>query len=386
MTFIPTRAAGLDRLDAFVGRAGRDYAETRNFDHGPTDRTNVSLLSPYLRYRLITEDEVVAAVRARHVGQAADKFVQEVLWRTYWKGWLELRPAVWAAYLADVARLEAQTGGWRRDYEKAIAGRTGIDCFDAWIGELIEHGYLHNHARMWLASIWIFTLRLPWQLGAALFWKHLLDGDPASNTLSWRWVAGLQTVGKTYLAQADNIARYTGGRFHPVGLATRAAALEAPAPPAPAPLGVLDPLLEGRIGLLLGEDDLAPETLALGGAKVVAAASLGGDFGRSPGVETFVSDALGDALRRAAAAFAVPGTALPDAAVAAVGNWAAVNGLRRIAVAYPPTSPGANRLAALGDGLRQQGITLHRVCRRWDVEAWPHAQRGFFAFRERFPA
>ena len=384
MTFIPTRAAGLDQLMAFVGRAGRDYAETRNFDHGPENRTNVSQLSPYLRYRLITEDEVVAAVRSRHPGDTADKFVQEVLWRTYWKGWLALRPSVWTTYLADVERLDEQTGGWRRDYEKAIAGRTGIDCFDAWIGELIEHGYLHNHARMWLASIWIFTLRLPWQLGAALFWRHLLDGDPASNTLSWRWVAGLQTVGKTYLAQGDNIARYTGGRFNPVGLATRAAALEAPASPLPVLLALPDPVPAGRIGLLLGEDDLTPETLALGDAKVVATASLGGDFGRSRSVEAFVSEALGDALSRAAAAFAVPGASLPDATVTAVGNWAAVHGIERIAVAYPPTGPGAGRLAALSDSLRLQGVTVHSVRRRWDVEAWPHAQRGFFAFRERF--
>ena len=100
-------------------------------------------------------------------------------------------------------------------------GATGIDCFDAWARELVATGYLHNHARMWFASIWIFTLRLPWELGADFFLRHLIDGDPASNTLSWRWVAGLQTAGKTYLATAENIARFTGGRFAPQGLATR---------------------------------------------------------------------------------------------------------------------------------------------------------------------
>ena len=221
MTFTPTRAAGLAALADFVDRAGHDYAETRNFDRGPGDRANVSMLSPYLRYRLVTESEVVAAVRARHPGETAAKFIQEVFWRTYWKGWLELRPSVWTYYLEDLASLEATSGGWRRDYDRALAGATGIDCFDAWIAELAEFGYLHNHARMWFASIWIFTLRLPWQLGAALFWHYLYDGDAASNTLSWRWVAGLQTAGKTYLAQADNIARYTGGCFTAAGLAAR---------------------------------------------------------------------------------------------------------------------------------------------------------------------
>ena len=71
---------------------------------------------------------------------------------------------------------------------------------------------------MWFASIWIFTLKLPWQLGANFFLHHLYDGDSASNTLSWRWVAGLQTIGKNYLATSANIAKYTSGRLRPNNL------------------------------------------------------------------------------------------------------------------------------------------------------------------------
>ncbi len=82
----------------------------------------------------------------------------------------------------------AASSGLRRAYERAVEGRTGIDGFDDWARQLVETGWLHNHTRMWFASIWIFTLRLPWALGAAFFLRHLLDGDPASNTLSWRWV------------------------------------------------------------------------------------------------------------------------------------------------------------------------------------------------------
>ena len=92
-------------------------------------------------------------------------------------------------------------------------GKTGIDCFDTWIEELRENNYLHNHSRMWFASIWIFTLGLPWQLGARLFMKHLLDGDASSNTLSWRWVAGMHTNKKPYLASKENIDKYTVNRF-----------------------------------------------------------------------------------------------------------------------------------------------------------------------------
>ena len=214
--FVATRAEALRRLDLFLPRAGRAYAEGRNSDGGPGAERSVSALSPYLRYRLLTEREVIAAVLDRHGPQTADKFVSEVLWRTYFKGWLELRPAAWTRFLAarDAGRdAMARSGGLARAVAAAEEGRTGIEGFDDWARELVDHGYLHNHTRMWFASIWIFTLRLPWALGADFFLRHLVDADPASNTLSWRWVAGLQTPGKTYLATADNIARYTSGRF-----------------------------------------------------------------------------------------------------------------------------------------------------------------------------
>ena len=227
-TFPPTRAEGLRRVAVFAPLAGRDYTEGRNSDRGPDQPAAVSLLSPYLRYRLITEREVVQAVLAKHSLSAAEPYVQEVLWRTYWKGWLEMRPDVWRRFVAQRDDQSAHFPA-HRSIEAAETGMTGIDGFDDWARELVATGYLHNHARMWFASIWIFTLRLPWVLGADFFLRHLIDGDAASNTLSWRWVAGLQTVGKTYLATTDNIARFTQGRFAPKGLATQAVAFsEAP--------------------------------------------------------------------------------------------------------------------------------------------------------------
>ena len=235
--FPASRTAGLARLHDFLPHAGRDYARARNYDHGPDARGNVSGLSPYLRHRLLTEREVVSAVLAQHSPQQAEKFIQEVFWRSYWKGWLELRPSAWHDYQseleASLEELDRDTELARR-YRDAIAGRTGIDCFDAWAGELCEHAYLHNHARMWFASIWIFTLGLPWQLGADFFMQQLLDGDPASNTLSWRWVAGLQTRGKHYLARAENIRRYTANRFDPRGRLNENGAAGGRAGPPPA--------------------------------------------------------------------------------------------------------------------------------------------------------
>lgn len=225
--FEPSRQEALERLAQFVPIAGRQYATGRNTDFGPDAPSSVSKLSPYLRYRLLTELEVVTAVLTHHSLAAADRYVQEILWRTYWKGWLEMRPSVWTRFTEELDR-QLESFSNAHTLAAAESGTTGIDGFDDYARELVETGYIHNHARMWFASIWIFTLHLPWVLGADFFLRHLLDADAASNTLSWRWVAGLQTVGKSYLATAGNITRYTNGRFAPVGLAREALPLTEP--------------------------------------------------------------------------------------------------------------------------------------------------------------
>ena len=386
MVFNPSRAAGMAALAAFIPNAGQRYTATRNFDYGPADRTNVSLLSPYLRYRLITEAEVVAEVRREHSAKDAEKFLQEVLWRSYWKSWLELRPSVWERYSNDVAALHAKPGGWQKTYAQALSATTGIDCFDAWARELAQFGYLHNHARMWFASIWIFTLRLPWQLGAELFYRQLYDGDPASNTLSWRWVAGLQTAGKIYLATADNIARYTGGRFTPAGLATSATALsELPTQPQDLPLPPEPPA--GRVGMLLSEDDLHPESLPIKAeTKVVTIASATVGNGRSKAVHEFISGALADARARAANHFQAPAETLPKLTASDVRDWALRHDVHTILVAHAPVGPGFTALDEVRTSLARLGISLLFVRRVWDSAAWPHAKRGFFAFREKAAA
>lgn len=385
MVFTPSRAAGIAALAAFVPNAGRRYAETRNFDHGPPDRSNVSLLSPYLRYRLITEEQVIEAVRSEHEATAAEKFLQEVLWRTYWKGWLELRPAIWDRYVNEVAALHAQPGGWRVTYAQALSGSTGIDCFDAWVRELADYGYLHNHARMWFASIWIFTLGLPWQLGAELFYRQLYDGDPASNTLSWRWVAGLQTAGKTYLATTHNIVRFTEGRFVATGLATTAKALIEPATP-PQDLPAKIPAPVGYVGLLLGEDDLHPESLPLGAAKVAAIMSASVVNDRATNVQAFTRGALADARARATAHFAAPSEEVPGLSTPVVRKWAQRHDVRTIVTAHTPVGPGRTALEKLIAELADEGILLVQVRREWDSVAWPEARRGFFNFREKTAA
>ena len=381
----PTRAAALERLAAFAPRIGRAYAAGRNLDPGPGARRDVSLLSPHIRHRLLTEQEVVAAALHRHGLPAAEKFIQEVFWRTYWKGWLEMRPSVWARFTQERDRALADPPP---GYETALRGETGITCFDAWMEELRATGWLHNHARMWFASIWIFTLRLPWVLGADAFLRHLLDADAASNTLSWRWVAGMQTRGKHYVARAENIARCTNGRFDPRGqLDEDPAPLDDGPPPAPLPLALPARAPDGPALLLLHEDDLHPESLDLGAARIVAVAGVAvpqarSPLGCAPGAAAFAEAALDDALARAGAHFAVPAhrVAVPD-----VAALAAESGARGVVMPHAPVGWTATALAPLGAALAARGIALHAVRRDWDSLCWPHATKGFFAFRERIP-
>ena len=213
MKFEISREGALKQLDAFINSELTNYSFKRNFDLGPKDKSNVSCLSPYISHRLITEYEVAKTVLSKFPFQKVEKYIQEIFWRVYWKGWLELRPQVWTDFVEDLKGLKEDD-----NYKKAVKGETHIECFNEWVKELKENNYLHNHTRMWFASIWIFTLNLPWQKGAEFFMKHLFDGDAASNTLSWRWVAGLQTKGKHYVAQGWNIAKFTKNKYKNVSL------------------------------------------------------------------------------------------------------------------------------------------------------------------------
>ena len=205
------RDEALNRLEDFSNNNLGKYTADRNFDPGPENRNNTSLLSQYISHRIIDEQETIRAAYQKFPFKKIEKFVQEVFWRTYWKGWLEMRPQVWDDYNQDLNNLQNELNS--SNYKEAIEGNTKIPCFNDWVLELKEFGYLHNHARMWFASIWIFTLGLPWQLGADFFLKHLLDGDAASNTLGWRWVAGLHTKGKHYLASEWNINKFSAKKY-----------------------------------------------------------------------------------------------------------------------------------------------------------------------------
>jgi hypothetical protein len=245
---------------------------------------------------------------------------------------------------------------------------------------------------MWFASIWIFTLGLPWRLGADFFYRHLLDGDAASNTLGWRWVAGLHTRGKPYQAQARNIATFTGQRFTPRDgdLAEVGQGLEATEPDGLPPVLPLRPVTSPQSGrptaLLITDEDCRIEEFDLGGLEIHAAAALTASHLRSPlpvaeAVTRFEDNALADAAARAG----VTGAALRADQPEVLARWAAEAGVTQIVTPYITRGPLHDWLSEAAPALTARGIALAQWRRDWDSAIWRHATAGFFKVRQQIP-
>ena len=386
----PSRTATLGQLDKFLPIAGL-YARDRN--HVKPGHSSVSRLSPAIRHRLITEEEVVAAVLQFHPFGRVEKFIQEVYWRRYWKSWLALRPEVWIDYLKSLTDMVEDPAV--RRIEDSRSGNAVIDHF---ANELVTTGYLHNHARMWFAAWWVHEARLPWQAGAAFFYRHLLDGDPASNTLSWRWVAGLQTPGKTYLARRSNLEKYMAPELLD-SLSNGLAEFEKPQalqpdliskPPITRPdwpLEILD--LSKTTGLWIHEEDLSVENSVLAShsfsAVLVTADAESWEHHRFPvAKKQWLSDALQDATTRAERHWKVP-TILENLSphADALLRWAKSNNLQQVAALRPEVGPLNDSLTDLRATLSQAGICLILIDRPEDLKIRHFATGGFFQFWER---
>ncbi len=393
--FFPvTRAAALDALSGFLPRTVA-YAERRNYIE--PGHANVSRLSPATRTRLLLEREISAAARARHGAAAVAKFEDEVWWRLYWKGWLELRPSVWRQYRDELDVLT------RRPNERAravVAGESGVAIMDHFTRELLGTGYLHNHARMWWASYWIHVERLPWQLGADFFLRHLLDGDAASNTLSWRWVAGLHTPGKTYLVRRSNLERYVDPDLlascrEGLSRLESPVAVELPLDSMPRPVfleednSILDSFVGRSWGLWLHDEDLLPEISPLAALRPAAVAAIAplDLWERAHYSEqkcAYFRSALADGASRAGKFFQCPSGLLEaDVLLQGITDWAAAGGLEYVVALRPFTGPLADRLPAISEALAERGIRLVLVRRPDDVAAMNEATAGFFKFREK---
>ncbi|MFM5890990.1 MAG: FAD-binding domain-containing protein [Dolichospermum sp.] len=184
------------------------YAKTRNFLDG-----NVTKLSAYIRHGVLSLGEIREYVlKLVEKPDDAHKLIQELAWRDYWQRlYVKLGNGIWQN------QEEYKTGYLPTDYtaklpEDISTGTTGLVCIDSFSQELRTTGYLHNHIRMWLAAYIIHWRRVQWQAGAKWFLQHLLDGDPASNNMSWQWVASTFSH-KPYFFNRDNLERHTRGIY-----------------------------------------------------------------------------------------------------------------------------------------------------------------------------
>ena len=377
-----------------------EYGKRRNYVEDSYG--NVSRLSVAIRHRLLTEDEVIRDTLERYSFAEAEKWLQEVCWRRYWKGWLEHRPQVWTNWRERVRELRETLSAEVLEKAEAVAsGASGVACMDMLARELVETGYLHNHARMWWASFWVHAEGLPWELGADFFFRHLLDADPASNTLSWRWVAGLQTPGKTYLVRLSNLERYASAEFlrDRRGIERLADGVVKPVVPRDsADLARGVPLVfssswvtrGGRVGLWLHADDLSPEMGPLAEMAPDALVALTSErtyrqhYRLGENRIRVLRTVLADGLARAGAHYGRPAIlADADDSVASIGAWARSERLTEVGAFAPSVGPVGDLIPRLVGELAGTGIRLTLIRRASDSQAVALASGGFFPFWEK---
>ena len=350
----------------------------------------VSRLSPAIRHRLIAEEEVVARVLEDYPFPVAEKFLQEVCWRSHWKGWLQMRPSIWDDYLRGLREWGDSPQGEKA--RRILDHGSGNAIIDHFLRELKETGYLHNHARMWLAGWWVHQAGLPWQLGASHFLDHLLDADAASNTLSWRWVAGRQTPGKVYLARATNLARYLDVAEIPGG-AEALPMFDPPEDLSPPEMetfrrdaGLLDgiaadtPEYSTSALLWIHSEDLSLETWLPDSFEIAGIVS--GDGMSTAGARgQWLLNARNDAANRTVRRWKchVENAGSGDLAEKLV-EMAGSLGLRHVVSAFIPIGPLGDQKKRIRSKLAASGIEWHEIHRDWDLRAWPLARAGFFPF------
>lgn len=392
-----SRLAALNQLHRFLPVLGQFAANRNRVEPG---HGAVSQISPALRHRLLLEEEIVTAALGRFRFSTVEKFVQEIHWRTYWKGWLELRPQVWANYCLRVAWLRNHLDPRVLERVQAVCnGASGVAIMDRFARELLATGYLHNHARMWWAGFFVHVEKLPWELGADFFFRHLLDADAASNTLSWRWVAGLQTPGKTYLPRWSNLEKYCAAEWlrdtagwerlddqavTPAKV-SETAALGIQTPPELPTIPAAPP---GRWGLWLHEDDCALELGAVQNLRPTAIAAFSPATQVTPWAmsdlrQNHVRRVLQDGNDRAGKHFQRPVATLASSSEASLADWAVAEKLTTILAFAPFVGPVGDQLSAVRESLLQRGIALSLVRREWDAAWFPLAQAGYFPYWEK---
>ena len=370
MKFHTTREKALESLETFINEDIVNYSLKRNYDFGPTDRKNVSCLSPYISHRLIDEYEISKKVLSKHSYQKVEKYIQEIYWRIYWKGWLELRPEVWTDFIEDLNTIEEG-----ENYHLAINGETKIECFNDWVEEIKEYNYLHNHTRMWFASIWIFTLGLPWQKGAEFFMKYLLDGDAASNTLSWRWVGGLQTKGKHYLSQSWNIGKFLKKQYKNIELRENVLPLIDNREYKTSPIEIQKNNNRNEY-LIVFENDLSVENLKIKNYKKILFVLLDNKY-RSLKLDSKVlnykKNIMKDKLNKIENQFEL---------VNENNIEELLENLKNFDVIYPSIGENMSFLKKMD---KEKKLILNFITRDEDIFCWNFSDKGYFNFKSNIP-
>ena len=366
-------------LDNFIENKLSYYGSKRNFDFGSYKKNYVSALSPALSRRILTEKKIISRVSNQFSYGQVEKYIDEVCWRTYWKGWLEHRPEVWYNYLSDLSSLENKKNN--SNYIDAVTGQTGLDCFDDWVRDLLEFGYLHNHTRMWFASIWIYYFKLPWQLGAEFFYQNLIDADPASNTLSWRWVAGLQTKGKKYITYQENIDRFTGGRYEfPEQFKLQDNIIDEYVFYEPNyKIRNSTSSLNNKKGYIVIEDDLSFENVEKNYPVLIQSESYN-PLNQSNHVKLLSDDALIQAVEYCKNNISSNVTTFNWQNPSSIKKWILDNKINELEIIAPTIGKYEILIPST---LNKFDVKVSYYFHDWDLSFWQHADKGFFKLKKK---
>ena len=350
-----------------------DYAANRNYDFGPEENSAVSKLSKFISHRILLEYQMIKDINSKYQGKKVSKFIEEVYWRIYWKGFLENKPCIWENFILK------KIDNFDEDkYNQALRAETNISFFNTWVKELCEHNYLHNHTRMWFASTWIFVLELPWELGAKLFFKYLHDGDAASNLLSWRWVAGLHTKGKRYLFTAQNLKKFSNNRFNCREIENKDIVNK----------DEFDLILSEEIYecnmkkksniLLMFENDLDKNTLSsiVNRYQKVYLILL-----NKKDRKIQISDSVYKFKTTLIENFSMEFSNIEIISSNSLNQK--INGINNVDLIYPSIGDNYDFITRYGDINK---ITINNLVRPEDLFAWKYAKKGFFKFKENIPS
>ena len=350
-----------------------DYAANRNYDFGPEENSAVSKLSKFISHRILLEYQMIKDINSKYQGKKVSKFIEEVYWRIYWKGFLENKPCIWENFiLKKIDNFDVDK------YNQALRAETNISFFNTWVKELCEHNYLHNHTRMWFASTWIFVLELPWELGAKLFFKYLHDGDAASNLLSWRWVAGLHTKGKRYLFTAQNLKKFSNNRFNCREIENKDIVNK----------DEFDLILSEEIYecnmkkksniLLMFENDLDKNTLSsiVNRYQKVYLILL-----NKKDRKIQISDSVYKFKTTLIENFSMEFSNIEIISSNSLNQK--INGINNVDLIYPSIGDNYDFITRYGEINK---ITINNLVRPEDLFAWKYAKKGFFKFKENIPS